>query len=133
MTTRERSPDNRRVATCEVVVMRYLLLVVIATSTAAADPPRYTRKPHLEVPVKLSDRVRPVEPRRAPAAKPIVTADDLMAVQESQQPIRREQEAILIKLIAGTPDDDDEKPDYLFRLAEHYAQQLRFWRLKAIE
>jgi hypothetical protein len=77
--------------------------------------------------------VRPIAPRAASAAKPVITADDLMAVQESQQPIRREQEAILVKLIGDTPDDDAEKPDYLFRLAEHYAQQLRFWRLKAIE
>ena len=44
-----------------------------------------------------------------------------------------EQERILEKLIKDTPADDPDKPDYMFRLAEHYAQQLQFWRIKAVE
>jgi hypothetical protein len=110
-----------------------LLIAVLATSTAAADPPRYTRKQHVEVPVQLSHRVRPIDKHAASAATPAFTADDLMAVQDRQRPIREEQASLLLRLIADTPDDDPEKPDYMFRLAEHYAQQLRDWRLKAIE
>ena len=110
-----------------------LVIAVLATSTASADPPRHTRTPHVVVPVALSHRVRPIDKRAAPAAAPVVTADDVLTIQDRQQPIRREQEVILLKLVADTPDDDPEKPDLVFRLAEHYAQQLRFWRLKAIE
>lgn len=35
--------------------------------------------------------------------------------------------------VNDTPDTDADKPDYLFRLAEQYALQLRHWRLRATE
>ena len=112
----------------------FLLLTIVLLSPAAdADRPRYSRKQRVDVDVTLSDRVRP-KPRAAPrAAAPVVTADDMMRIEDRTQPIRREQEAILTKLIANTPDSDPDKPEYMFRLAEHYAKQLRFWRLKAAE
>ena len=84
--------------------------------------------------VKLSNRVKPVAPpSKSTPPPPRPTADVLMSIQARQQPLRQGQEAILEKLVRDTPDADPDKPDYMFRLAEHYAQQLRFWRLKAIE
>jgi hypothetical protein len=114
--------------------MRKLIIVgiVCAASIAAAERPKYTRKQPIDVPVALSDRVKPVQPVKQAAAKP-VSADAVMIIKERQQPLRREQEAILEKLIKDTPDDDADKPDYMFRLAEQYAQQVQFWRLKAVE
>lgn len=114
--------------------MRTLVIaaVLMSATSAAADSPRYTRKQPLVVPVKLSDRVKPKAPAKTETAKPI-SADAVLVIQDRQQPLRREQERILEKLIVDTPDDDPEKPDYMFRLAEHYAQQLRFWRIKAVE
>ena len=50
---------------------------------------------------------------------------------ERNEPLRREQESILVQLVHDTPQDDPDKPDYLFRLAEHYAMQQRFWRLQS--
>jgi hypothetical protein len=113
--------------------MRTLIaLSLLATSLAHADPPRYARKPNLVIDVKLSSRVKPAEPTPPPATKPTVTASAILEAEVATQPIRREQEAILEKLVADTPNDDPDKPDYMFRLAEHYAKQLRFWRLQAV-
>jgi len=81
--------------------------------------------------VKLSPRVKPAAPATDPV-KPL-TATDVMHVQDVTQTYRIDQERLLEKLIAETPDDDLDKPEMMFRLAEHYAQQQRYWRFKAIE
>lgn len=114
--------------------MRNLVLVgvLLVTSPAVADRPRYARKPKLDIPVQLSNRVKPIQPKVAEPAKPI-TADALLEIKQRQQPFRKEQERVLEKLIKATPDDDPEKPDYMFRLAELYAQQLQFWRIESVE
>jgi hypothetical protein len=114
--------------------MRMLVLVgvLLVTANAFADPPKYTRKQSVVVDVKLSNRVKPSAPATAPTRAPTIRADDVLAIQREAQPIRRDQEALLEKLVRDTPDSDADKPDYLFRLAELYAQQLRFWRLDAI-
>jgi len=114
--------------------MRNLVFVgvLLATSLAFAERPRYSRKPKLDIPVQLSSRVKPIKPKAAEPARPI-TADALLEIKQRQQPLRKEQERVLEQLIKDTPDDDPEKPDYMFRLAEHYAQQLQFWRIKAVE
>jgi hypothetical protein len=113
--------------------MRKLVIVavVLATSIASADRPKYTRKQAV-VPVSQSTRVKPIQPAKAEPAKPI-SADAVLLIKERQQPLRREQEAILEKLIKDTPDDDADKPDFMFRLAEQYAQQVQFYRLKSVE
>lgn len=116
--------------------MRTLVLVIVVVVALApasyADPPWYTRKPDLKLDVKPSARVRPIRPATAKRG-PDVTPDDVLEHQRLAEPMRREQEAILIGLIADTADSDPDKPDYLFRLAEHYAEQLRYWRLKSVE
>ena len=119
--------------------MRTYLAVIatclLASGLAAAQPPRYRRAQHLDLRVNLSERAKPVErttESRAPA-KPTITADALLAIEARTQPIKRQQETILLRLIRDTPDTDPEKPEYLFRLAEHYARQLRFYRLRSIE
>lgn len=109
-----------------------IVLSLFVTALSFADPPRYARKQTVVIDVKLSKRVKRAEPTTAPPAKPAVTANAIIEAELNTQPIRREQEAILEKLVADAPDDDPDKPDYMFRLAEHYAKQLRFWRLQAI-
>lgn len=107
------------------------VLVLLACTPAFADA-RYTRTRNLRIDVNLSDRTKPIAPPPAPPTAKPITANDAMRVQEATQPFRKEQEAILEKLLADTPDDDPEKADLMFRLAEHYANQHRFWRHKAI-
>ncbi|MDB4960506.1 MAG: Tetratricopeptide repeat protein [Myxococcales bacterium] len=104
---------------------------MLLATPAYADPPRYTRKPKLAIDVTFSDRVKPIQPTTTQGRA--VTADEVMAIETQTEPLRREQEVILRQLANKTPDDDPDKPDLLFRLAEHYAKQQRFWRLKSLE
>jgi hypothetical protein len=109
--------------------MRTLVLLALLPSLALADG-RYKRPESATPPVNLSDRTKPIAPK-VEEAKPI-SSDAALAGLAKAEPTRREQEEILVKLVANTPDDDaDEKADLLFRLAEHYAKQMRFWRLEA--
>jgi len=82
--------------------------------------------------VRLSDRVKPTQPTAAIQGR-AVTATNVMEVEQRSVPLRREQEALLVQLVKETPDSDPDKADLMFRLAEHYAKQQRFWRIKALE
>lgn len=114
--------------------MRNLLVLVgvLLATPAYADAPRYTRKQNVVVDVTLSDRVKPIQPTTGVQGR-AATANEVMVIEEQTEPLRREQEVILGQLVAETPDDDPDKADLLFRLAEHYAKQQRFWRLKSME
>lgn len=112
--------------------MRIVMLAVIAVSvTAYADPPKYTRH-QIAVDVPQSSRVAPIRPVASPPPRPSTTADAALALEEAVTPIRKQQEAVLADLVRDTPDDDPQKADIMFRLAELYAMQARFWRLEAI-
>ena len=115
--------------------MRLSILLLTISATAFANP-KYTRKQDVHIDVKLTARTKPLPPpaRHTPeATTPGVNADDILAIEDKAEPLRAEQQAILIQLVNDTPDTDPDKPDYLFRLAEQYALQLRHWRLRATE
>ena len=107
-----------------------ILAVVAISVTAYADPAKYTRH-QIAVDVPQSSRVAPIRPATVPL-RPSTTADAALARERAVAPIRKEQEAVLAELVHDTPDDDPQKADYMFRLAELYAMQARFWRLEAI-
>ena len=109
-----------------------ILLVLVAT-TAFADAPKYTRKPIVTIPVNQSARTKPIPPAPLPKLGPTLTAPQVLEVMRRAEPMRVEQERILEQLIKDTPETDPQKPDLMFRLAEHYAQQLRFWRIESNE
>jgi hypothetical protein len=104
------------------------MLVLAATSTSHADPRRYTRK--TVVPAAPA-AAKPVAAKHVLPTEP-ATAEQVMAVDLATDVIRQEQEVLLGRLVGDTPDDDPDKPDYLFRLAERYAQQARLFRIEAI-
>jgi tetratricopeptide (TPR) repeat protein len=107
-------------------------LLVLASSTAAAQHARFPREqPVPEAPV-LSERVKPVEPHAVVAAqKPALGMDDVLSIDSLKGTIRGEQEQILAQLIANTPDSEvEEKSDCYFRLGELYAKQQRVWRMQ---
>jgi TolA-binding protein len=109
------------------------LLGVLFLGTADARTPRHTR-PEIQVPVSLSDRVKPVVAKAPGIAQPRVRADAVFSVEWMNRPIRSEQEQVLVELIANTSNSEvEEKADYLFRLSELYSAQQRFWRLEATE
>ena len=98
---------------------------------AHADHRRYSRAPAAQPDVKLSPRVKPVATAARPA-QPEVTGAQILEIEERAQPIRGEQESLLLQLVRDTPDTDPDKPEYLFRLAEHYARQHQLWRLISV-
>ena len=103
--------------------MRIVLLVVMIASWGNAEP----CKRKAAVPeAKHVERKKPVGMPTKP-----VTADAILAGEIAADGIRVQQEQLLEQLARDTPDTDPEKPDILFRLAEHYSHELLIWRLRA--
>ena len=112
--------------------MRIFLVLVLLSAAAHADRRTYTRQ--TAVPRPVTPTATKAAPAKPPVpAKPAVTADAILKQDEDNQPIYVEQEAILEQLVKDTPDADAEKADLMFRLAEHYAKQWRFWRIEEDE
>ncbi|HEX4451754.1 MAG TPA: hypothetical protein VH143_12835 [Kofleriaceae bacterium] len=109
--------------------MRALIAIIALTSIASANP-RYTRS-HVAVP--HAGPVAAAKPKPPAPSKPAITADQAMQLEQLADPIRRDQEALLEGLAHDTPDDDAQKPDIIFRLAELYALQARRWRLESLK
>lgn len=111
------------------------LLVIGSATTGFAQKPKYTRNTQVKVNVKLSDRTRPlVENKKEKQALPQLSADEILQVEGAVGEIREDQIMLLQALIDETPDSEvDEKADLYFRVAEAYAQQQRYWRLKTQE
>jgi TolA-binding protein len=64
---------------------------------------------------------------------PEISADEFMNIQGAVKHIRAQQIAEFRSLVNDTSANDPELPDLLFRLAELYAQQQRYWRFRAAE
>ena len=109
--------------------MRIFLVLVLVATAAYADHRPYTR-PTAVPPSKAPTTARKPPP---PPAKPTVTATAILQQDLDNQPIYREQEGILEQLVRDTPDGEPEKPDLMFRLAEQYAKQWRFWTIEENE
>ena len=101
--------------------MRIVLLLLIA-STAYAEP--YKRK----AAVPEAKHVERKKPPPVRTDKP--TADEIIAGEIAANGIREQQAQLLEQLVAQTPDTDPEKPDLMFRLAEHYSRQALLARLR---
>ncbi|HEY1554173.1 MAG TPA: hypothetical protein VGF94_05030 [Kofleriaceae bacterium] len=104
-----------------------LVVILLVAGTSYADPPRY-RRPARVPPAPVA---RPRPSKRALPDAP-ATAEQVMAVELTTEPIRDAQTKLLGKLVRDTPDSDPDKPEYLFRLAETFARQSRLFRLQAI-
>jgi len=113
-----------------------ILGTLVASAPVYAQKAKYTRQTEVKVDVKLSDRVKPIQPKAADPKdkKPALDADAVLSIEGLVGNIRAEQEQILQQLINDTPDSEvEEKSDYYFRLGELYAKQQRYWRLKGTE
>jgi tetratricopeptide (TPR) repeat protein len=111
-------------------------VALLISGAALADKAKYSRNSEVKVDVKLSERVKPIQPKATDPKSnaPALSSDDVLSIEGLVGNIRAEQEQILAELIQNTPDSEvEEKSDYYFRLGELYAKQQRFWRLKSIE
>lgn len=111
--------------------------MLVATTTATAAPPKYTRQQQVKVKVNLSDRTKPLvakDPAASQQQQPDFSADEVLEIEGAVGEIRTDQIQLLEGLIDDTPDSEvDEKAELLFRLAELHAQQQRYHRLKTQE
>jgi tetratricopeptide (TPR) repeat protein len=101
-----------------------------------AEGPRYRRDVKIKVQVKKTAATQPLSEKPKAGrkeARPEITADEFINIQGKVQHIRGEQIAEFRRLIEDTDPGDPELPDLLFRLAELYAQQQRYWRFRAME
>jgi TolA-binding protein len=126
MTTARRIP-----ASLAALALTALALPALAQSTA-----KYKRSSaRVEVKVKQTELTRGLKEKTNTKSEfvPEITADQFMNIQGQVKLIRAQQIAEYRRLIEETAPDDPELPDLLFRLAEQYAQQQRYWRFRYME
>ncbi len=112
-----------------------ILSLVLFSSTAVFADAKYTRKTS-DIKVQQTQATKKLETKKSEEPKgpsKEITADLFFQVQGAQQNIREAQMVELKSLIQETEDNDPEKPDLLFRLAELYAQKQRYFHFKAME
>jgi tetratricopeptide (TPR) repeat protein len=113
-----------------------LLVATLLLSGSAWAETKFKRQQDVKIDVKLSDKVKPIQPKAQGKAgfKPELTADTALSIETQVSGIRAEQEQGLAELIRQTPDTEvEEKAQYYFQLGELYAKQQRLYRLKAAE
>lgn len=108
----------------------------LAFTAAAQLTAKYKRSgARVDVKVKQTERTRGLLEKKDTKSEfvPEITADQFMNIQGQVKLIRSQQIAEYRRLIEETAADDPELPDLLFRLAEQYAQQQRYWRFRHME
>jgi tetratricopeptide (TPR) repeat protein len=104
---------------------------------AQGQAPKYKRNsPKITVKVEQTERtagLREKPKAKAEAKAPEITADAFMDIETAVKGIRAAQVEEYRALIEDTDKKDPQLPDLLFRLAELYAQQQRYWRFRAME
>ena len=131
---------KRRLSSVLLVAAATLSMTVSLTAVSGGvgeAAPKYTREnPKLKIDVKKTDRTRGLERQKGDApkeTKPELSADDFIQIQGDVKNIRNAQIDLLKQLIEDTDPKSNEMPDFLFRLAEAYAQKQRYWRFRAME
>ena len=113
-----------------------LVATALALPAGAQSTAKYKRSgARVDVKVKQTELTRGIKAKATGKSEfvPEVTADQFMNIQGQVKLIRGQQIAEYRRLIEETAPDDPELPDLLFRLAEQYAQQQRYWRFRFME
>ncbi len=110
---------------------------LLLSSTAGAVP-KYTKQ-ETSVEAKQTALTKPTQ-RKEDKRRPMIDASDVFSgVGEKLKAVTDSQIKVLKKLIDNTSDDSldekgqPEKPDYLFRMAELYAEQEHYYNFRARE
>src|SRR4051794_21956593 len=105
---------------------------VLSASLAGAAG-KYTKK-ESEIDATQTAATKPVPKKKEEKSRPSINPDDIFAGQgEKVKSITDQQINVLKRLIDTTNDNDPEKPDLLFRLAELYNEQRQYNSLRARE
>ena len=124
-------------AAAAVLVVSGPLLQGPSTADAQAGGKYRRTTPKIDPKVTQTDRTSKLANRALKTKKsdqaPTLSADEFLNVQGKVGDIRRSQQKKLQMLIRATDDEDAEKPDLLFRLAESFAQEQRYHRFRKFE
>lgn len=109
-------------------------LLLLLPSAASGDA-RYNRKT-VEIKVDQTERTKKIEvkkPEEAEKKQPTITADDFIQIEGEVAELRDELIEEYIAAIDDADDDDPRKPELMFRLAEAYSQNQRYFHSMAME
>lgn len=103
------------------------------SSSYAGAAGKYTKK-EVEIQATQTALTKPVQHAKEEKKKPTITAEDVFGgVGEKVKSVTDAQIRVLRQLIDNTNDNDPEKPDLLFRMAELYNEQYRYYDFRARE
>lgn len=115
------------------IVSSALLASFTLASSYAGAAGKYTKK-ESEITATQTALTKPTQHAKDEKKKPTITADDVFGgVGEKVKSITDVQIQKYKRLIDVTNDNDPEKPDLLFRLAELYNEQYRYYDFRARE
>jgi tetratricopeptide (TPR) repeat protein len=110
-----------------------LIATFALSSSFAGAAGKYTKK-ESEIQATQTALTKPVQHTKDEKKKPTITADDVFGgVGEKVKSVTDQQIKVLRRLIDNTNDSDPEKPDLLFRMAELYNEQYRYYDFRARE
>lgn len=114
-------------------VQSVLVAALVIAPTVGNAAGKYTKK-ESEITATQTALTKPVQHKKDEKARPTITADDVFGgVGEKVKSITDVQIQKYKRLIDVTNDTDPEKPDLLFRLAELYNEQYRYYDFRARE
>lgn len=112
----------KRIALC----CSFMLFPVLALAA-----PKYT-KPESAIQATQTSLTKPTQRPLEEKKKPTIVATDVFSgMGEQLKAVTDSQIKVLQRLIDNTTDDDPEKPDYYFRMAELYAEMERYYNFRA--
>ena len=130
--------QSKACAMTRTSVVQAIACVVLGTGlvSVADAAPKYNRKT-IDVDVASERAIEEVKPdenmKRKDSARPEITADQFFQIEGEVANIRSAQIQEYLNLIRDTSDNDPEKPDLYFRLAELFAQKQRYQHFRAME
>jgi tetratricopeptide (TPR) repeat protein len=118
------------------VFVTLVTTALFGASLAQAAPMHARKTGEREVRVKQTERSQGLVARPKSEQKkkrPRLTADDIIHIQGEVKNITNAKIRQYLELIAATDRKSKDLPDYMFRLADLYAQKQRYWRFRAME
>jgi len=106
---------------------------VVGFAVQAGAAPRYTKK-ESNIEATQTALTKPSQAKKDDKKKPEIQAEDIFqGVGNQIKSVTDQQINVLKRLIDNTSDSDPEKPDLLYRMAELYAEQQRYYNFRARE
>ena len=118
----------------QIKSVSYLLVAACGlASTSAMGAAKYNKK-ESEIQATQTALTKPAQHAKDEKHAPTITADDVFqGVGNQVKSITDGQIKVLQRLVDVTNDQDPEKPDLLFRMAELYAEQEHYYNFRARE